>query len=101
MGKIYRHFLFTIASSSAADSSTGFLYRRVGVQWPVRDFCLSRDDEFGTGVKLEPMLPSWRVLVGSPAISQRAWVLQERMLAGAHACITYAVLDRTRRLLGM
>lgn len=84
MGKIYRHSLFTIAASSAADSSIGFLRRRIGTQWPVRDYRLSCDDDpgiEGDNILLKATLPWWGIAVESSVLFKRGWVLQERMLA--------------------
>lgn len=84
MGRIYRNSLFTIAASSAPDSSMGFLTRRVGIQWPVQDYLLSRNDDPDTGdgcFLLGAALPEWVDSVEDSILSTRGWVLQERMLA--------------------
>lgn len=84
MGKIYKNSLFTIAASSAADSSKGFLRRKMGAQWPVRDYLLSRNDDPGTedeNILLDAIVLEWYGAVEDSVLLKRGWVLQERMLA--------------------
>lgn len=85
MGKIYRHSLFTIAASSAEDSSAGLFYRNKSANWPVRNVYFSHKALLGEynnkGYVFRPTFPDWSVVVEHSPLSQRGWVLQERMLA--------------------
>lgn len=84
MGKIYRHALCTIAASSAADSSHGFLRRSTALQWPVQDHLLVRGGDLtakGDYVTLQVRTPNWFARVERSVLSRRGWVLQERMLS--------------------
>jgi hypothetical protein len=85
MGKIYRDSLFTIAASSAADSSTGFLRRKTGTQWPAQNYVLSRTDDPCTenddDILLRPRYLGFSEAVDWSALSKRGWVLQERILS--------------------
>jgi hypothetical protein len=78
MNKIYRHSLFTIAASSAKDSSVGLFHRREAARWPVHDYLLADDNR---QIMLNATLPSWNTTVEISALAKRGWVLQERMLA--------------------
>lgn len=84
MGDIYGQSLLTIAASSASSSNVGFLCRKNGAYWPVHDHHLF--DSHATGddpevVTFRAFLPPWEFLDESLPLSNRGWVLQERMLA--------------------
>jgi hypothetical protein len=84
MGDIYGQSLLTIAASSASSSDAGFLCRKNGAYWPVRHHHLF--DSHATGddpevVTFKAYVPTWRGLNESLPLSDRGWVLQERMLA--------------------
>ena len=84
MGDIYGQSLLTIAASSASSSNVGFLCRKNGAYWPVHNHHLF--DSHATGddpevVTFRPFLPTWEDLDESLPLSNRGWVLQERMLA--------------------
>lgn len=84
MGNIYGQSLFTIAASNASSSNVGFLCRKDSAYWPVRDYRLfdsrATGDNYGV-VTFEAVLPTWDILDNSLPLSNRGWVLQERMLA--------------------
>ena len=84
MGRVYGHSLLTIAASSASSSEAGFLRRKNGGRWPVRNLHLSDSRATGTvrnALTLEAHPPRWYEFnIGLP-LSKRGWVLQERMLA--------------------
>lgn len=84
MGDIYGQSLLTIAASSASTSNAGFSYRKNGVYWLVRNHHLFNSCATGNVpevLMLKAFLPSWEDIDESLPLSNRGWVLQERLLA--------------------
>ena len=84
MGDMYGQSIVTIAASSASSSNAGFLCRKNGAYWPVRHhqpFGSRPTEEYDDVFTLEAYIPKWGDLDRSLPLSNRGWVLQERMLA--------------------
>ncbi|KAF2995832.1 hypothetical protein E8E13_002243 [Curvularia kusanoi] len=84
MGDIYGQSLFTIAASSANNSNVGFIRRELHANWPVFNFLLKgiRYNETTHEVyQLLARIPEWYDVDTESPLSERGWVLQERMLA--------------------
>ncbi|KAJ8110921.1 hypothetical protein OPT61_g6358 [Boeremia exigua] len=84
MGRIYSHSIFTIAASSAENSSIGLFSRTESARWPVLDYRLTPETCSAKNQNVFTMtaaLPEWTESVESSVLSTRGWVLQERMRA--------------------
>jgi hypothetical protein len=85
MGEVYAHSLFTIAASSAKDSSVVCFYQRKAANLPIQS-CYplidkNRSLDRHSPVILEATPPRWNVSVEHSTLAKRGWVLQERLLA--------------------
>ncbi|KAH6625135.1 heterokaryon incompatibility protein-domain-containing protein [Boeremia exigua] len=78
MGSIYKQSLFTIAASSARDSSTGLFGRKDWALLPAQEYCLEDTKSHNRGY-LQPSRPQWHM--DTEPLARRGWAMQERLLA--------------------
>ena len=81
MGRIYRHFLFTIAASSGEHNEARLFCRAECSRWPVQNYDLTNQTTSSDRRTLKATITDWNIVVVSSALSRRGWVLQERMSA--------------------
>ncbi|KAF3043247.1 hypothetical protein E8E12_009875 [Didymella heteroderae] len=84
MGRVYSRSLFTIAASGANSSATGLFHGSEAARWPVQDYIWqdeNRSGDLDSFTTFKATLPNWNLAVERSALSNRGWVMQERMLA--------------------
>lgn len=83
IGNVYRNSTCIIAASGAQTSDRGCFARRDVARSAISSFTIE-DDKGGrrrkSPIVFGPTLPAWSVAVENSPLSERAWVLQERMM---------------------